>query len=748
MFKLRLNSERLFQQINDQEKTIDARIRYPSYTKIQVGNVLEFRWFHREVYRRVSAIYVYDGFEDMLKTHGVRACAPHLEEGDLEGALNFYHSFPDYKRLAKSCGVIAFRLGDIQVSPAVPWNRLLPSSRRAQAMLAAVRKAEDKMCDLTTKEPTSTNTPTLVSPITTRRTSTNTTTKSSTPSTTTSAGVTSTVTSDSNILVIGIITHPDGVELTTDTSKRDQSRVIALRHEFKTVFTMSYDDGSYDLRYHLTHKMDRNGAKALIAHLNLNYPSLKIDFICLEYVRMAGTYYQNFVTGGPTTPVPGCALRDFVVTLRRSNKLNPRCKLLVARIEITDRWSKTIANLKKVFGNVHYVKPMDNPLFRAGEKTQVDNNKNLKRPYDHRVELDLRCRDPKPFAEFTVGLLPSPTNALDPESTIITTEPASTTTIDLTKPTPPVTPATNDKNNDNMSSSDLSDGDDGDRDSDSDFVCDSADEDNDTTTPTTISATTTILPKPTLTTPATPATNISNGNNNNDNIISSDVSNRDDGERDSGLDFVCDLLNDNNNNDATTITAEPAFTTPTIDNNNGINNTLATPIITTPTLSTPENIVTPELIRKAAMRIHAGNGYKQVCVEMGINLDSAGKYIGSKGGDYKRIQTAVRKLKRSTKYLQSDELKFTVIRLTGALETADRHAVETRERENESVKQKQQLTKTLEDLRSRYQDMHNKYPALLKERDSALQQLAQLNQRAVTAEQRVLAGMCVCLCLL
>jgi len=567
---------------------------------------------------------------------------------------------------------------------------------------------------------------------------------------------------------------------------------------------MSYDDGSYDLRYHLTHKMDRNGAKALIAHLNLNYPSLKIDFICLEYVRMTGTYYQNFVTGGPITPVPGCALRDFVVTLRRNNKLNPRCKLLFARIEITDRWSETIVNLKKVFGNVHYVKPMDNPLFRAGEKTQVDNNKNLKRPYDHRVELDLRCGDPKPFAEFTVGLLPSPTNALDPESTIITTEPASTTTIDLTKPTPPVTPATNDKNNDNMSSSDLFDGDDGDRDSDSDFVCDSADEDNDTTTPTTISATTTILPKPTLTTPATPATNISNGNNNNDNIISSDVSNRDDGERDSGLDFVCDLLNDNNNilpkptlttpatpatnisndnnkndniissdvsnrddgerdsgldfvcdllndnnnNDATTITAEPAVTTPTIDNNNGINNTLATPIITTPTLSTPENIVTPELIRKAAMRIHAGNGYKKVCVEMGINLDSAGKYIGSKGGDYKRIQTAVRKLKRSTKYLQSDELKSTVIRLTGALETADRHAVETRERENESVKQKQQLTKTLEDLRSRYQDMHNKYPALLKERDSALQQLAQLNQRAVTADQRVLAGMCVCLCLL
>jgi len=42
----------------------------------------------------------------------------------------------------------------------------------------------------------------------------------------------------------------------------------------------------------------------------------------------------------------------------------------------------------------------------------------------------------------------------------------------------------------------------------------------------------------------------------------------------------------------------------------------------------------------------------------------------------------------------------------------------------------------------REQKVMNKNTQLLKERNSAVQQLTQLKQRAVAAERRVLAGMC------
>ena len=212
---------------------------------------------------------------------------------------------------------------------------------------------------------------------------------------------------DSNILLIGIISHHEGAELKTDTSKRDQSRVIALREEFKSVFTMSIDHGcaTFDHRYHLVHAMNRGGAKALIEHLDSNFQTLQLNFICLEYVRMPGEYYQNILFGG--LKVAGCPLRDFVITLRNANKLKPECKLLVARAEhAPDRWSSLIQNYESVFGNVRYVEPTKNPLFKAGERTMTHNKQYLVRPYNHREELDRQCKDAKPFAEFTVGTTP------------------------------------------------------------------------------------------------------------------------------------------------------------------------------------------------------------------------------------------------------------------------------------------------------------------------------------------------------
>jgi hypothetical protein len=54
-------------------------------------------------------------------------------------------------------------------------------------------------------------------------------------------------------------------------------------------------------------------------------------------------------------------------------------------------------------------------------------------------------------------------------------------------------------------------------------------------------------------------------------------------------------------------------------------------------------------LRSAAARINAGEPYKKVLTEMGLNLDSHGKYLGSTGEDYKLVQSALRTLRRQTR---------------------------------------------------------------------------------------------------
>ena len=125
---------------------------------------------------------------------------------------------------------------------------------------------------------------------------------------------------DANILVIGIISYKEGVVLKSGASIRDQNRVIELKKEFKSVFTMSHegDDNILDKVNHLKHAMNQKGASALIKHLDVQNPTVKFDFICLEFVRMPGTYYRKFVTGEGNNP--GSPLVDFLCSLRMAAK--------------------------------------------------------------------------------------------------------------------------------------------------------------------------------------------------------------------------------------------------------------------------------------------------------------------------------------------------------------------------------------------------------------------------------------------
>ena len=156
---------------------------------------------------------------------------------------------------------------------------------------------------------------------------------------------------DANILVIGIISHKEGVVLKNDTSIRDQNRVIELKKEFKSVFTMSHegDDNILDKVHHLKHAMNQKGASALIKHLDVQNPTVKFDFICLEFVRMPGTYYRTFVTGEGNNP--GSPLVGFLRCLRNGGKVNSGCKFLFASVQNKNyRWLATIKLSENEFG--------------------------------------------------------------------------------------------------------------------------------------------------------------------------------------------------------------------------------------------------------------------------------------------------------------------------------------------------------------------------------------------------------------
>ena len=97
--------------------------RYPGYKGIKVGNIVSFSWQDSVTYKRVRGVFEYKDFESMLQAEGVQSCLPHLEDGEYERGVRVYHAFRDYETLAKKYGVVAFRLGDVTVSPVSPLNR-------------------------------------------------------------------------------------------------------------------------------------------------------------------------------------------------------------------------------------------------------------------------------------------------------------------------------------------------------------------------------------------------------------------------------------------------------------------------------------------------------------------------------------------------------------------------------------------------------------------------------------------------
>ena len=225
---------------------------------------------------------------------------------------------------------------------------------------------------------------------------------------------------DANVLVIGIISHKKGAQLKHDTNIRDQNRVIALKKEFNSVFTMSKDgdENVFDKVHHLKHAMNKNGASALIKHLDGLKIAAKFDFICLEFVRMPSAYYTKFVTGDPDNNNPGLPLVEFLCHLRDCNKLKSGCKCLFASVkEKSYRWLEAIQLLEKHFGRARDVEATENPYYRACAAAARSSDR-----YNYVEALKSKNEYEKPFAEYTVlpvskdNELSSPLNVTNPLS--------------------------------------------------------------------------------------------------------------------------------------------------------------------------------------------------------------------------------------------------------------------------------------------------------------------------------------------
>ena len=116
-----------FDHVRSKKKNVDARILFPSYSKIKVGCTLKFVLGQNFILRRVVAKKIYSCFRDLLLGEGVKSCLPDLEDGDVDAGVKIYHRLrckgESYEVLARRFKVVAWRLDDVQFRPYRPFTR-------------------------------------------------------------------------------------------------------------------------------------------------------------------------------------------------------------------------------------------------------------------------------------------------------------------------------------------------------------------------------------------------------------------------------------------------------------------------------------------------------------------------------------------------------------------------------------------------------------------------------------------------
>ena len=96
------------EQIKKKRKHVEARIALGSINRVRAGDILRFQGRQNHVEVKVRSVVKYTCFSTMLAKEGLTNCLPDCV--NMESGLDVYHSLPNYENMAKTNGVVAFRI--------------------------------------------------------------------------------------------------------------------------------------------------------------------------------------------------------------------------------------------------------------------------------------------------------------------------------------------------------------------------------------------------------------------------------------------------------------------------------------------------------------------------------------------------------------------------------------------------------------------------------------------------------------
>ena len=88
--------------------SVEARIANGFMKRVYPGDILQLECGRNYVDVKVLSMVKYMSFKEMLENEGLMNCVPDC--ANIEAGVRVYYSFPHYKRLEASLGVIAFRI--------------------------------------------------------------------------------------------------------------------------------------------------------------------------------------------------------------------------------------------------------------------------------------------------------------------------------------------------------------------------------------------------------------------------------------------------------------------------------------------------------------------------------------------------------------------------------------------------------------------------------------------------------------
>lgn len=97
-----------FEQIRSGLKTVEGRLAKAKFLDFKAGETLTFYCEDEQVLTRIIEIKQFPTFKALLMHYGLKTCLPDLD--DINAGVAIYHSFPNYKALESTQGVIGIKI--------------------------------------------------------------------------------------------------------------------------------------------------------------------------------------------------------------------------------------------------------------------------------------------------------------------------------------------------------------------------------------------------------------------------------------------------------------------------------------------------------------------------------------------------------------------------------------------------------------------------------------------------------------